>query len=116
MRYWVISPGEQGRLWDDFQQSGVIAIGWDPFDLGDLTAYQSRADIHKAIVDRRPDGESDPINASLCLYQFAHVMKEGDIVVVDGSLAKDGSPTGNARSVTLNGKRLFAASSQGVTP
>ena len=43
-------------------------------------------------------------------------MKEGDTVVVEGSLAKDGSPTGNARTVTLNGKRLFAASSQGVTP
>jgi len=43
-------------------------------------------------------------------------MKEGDVVVVEGSLAKDGSPTGNARTVTLNGKRLFAASSQGVTP
>ena len=43
-------------------------------------------------------------------------MKEGDVVVVEGSLAKDGSPTGNARTVMLNGKRLFAASSQGVTP
>ena len=42
-------------------------------------------------------------------------MKIGDVVSVEGSLAKDGSPTGNARSVTLEstGKRLFAASSQG---
>jgi hypothetical protein len=39
-------------------------------------------------------------------------MKIGDEVTVEGSLAKDGSPTGNARSVTLDGKRLFAASSQ----
>ena len=43
-------------------------------------------------------------------------MKIGDIVTVEGSLAKDGSPTGNARTVMLNGKRLFAASSQGNTP
>ncbi len=43
-------------------------------------------------------------------------MKIGDVVVVEGSLAKDGSPTGNARTVTLNGKRMFAASSQGATP
>ena len=43
-------------------------------------------------------------------------MKIGDIVTVEGSLAKDGSPTGNARTVMLNGKRMFAASSQGVTP
>ena len=45
-----------------------------------------------------------------------NTMKAGDVVSVEGSLAKDGSPTGNARSVTMNGKRLFAASSQGTTP
>jgi hypothetical protein len=43
-------------------------------------------------------------------------MKIGDVVSVEGSLAKDGSPTGNARSVMMNGKRMFAASSQGTTP
>jgi len=45
-------------------------------------------------------------------------MKVGERVTVEGSLAKDGSPTGNARTVILEstGKRLFAASSQGTTP
>ena len=44
-----------------------------------------------------------------------NTMKIGDLVTVEGSLAKDGSPTGNARAVLLTstGKRLFAASSQG---
>jgi hypothetical protein len=46
-----------------------------------------------------------------------NTMKIGDEVTVEGSLAKDGSPTGNARSVmTKDGKRLFAASSQGTNP
>jgi hypothetical protein len=47
-----------------------------------------------------------------------NTMKVGDKVSVEGSLAKDGSPTGNARAVVLTatGKRLFAASSQGTTP
>jgi hypothetical protein len=47
-----------------------------------------------------------------------NTMKIGDKVTVEGSLAKDGSPTGNARTVVLaeSGKRLFAGSSQGVTP
>jgi hypothetical protein len=46
-----------------------------------------------------------------------NTMKVGDKVTVEGSLAKDGSPTGNARSVTMTstGQRLFAASSQGTT-
>jgi len=45
-------------------------------------------------------------------------LKVGDMVTVDGSMAKDGSPTGNANSVVLvaTGKRLFAGSSQGTTP
>jgi hypothetical protein len=45
-------------------------------------------------------------------------MKIGDVVMVEGSRAKDGSNHANARSVTLasTGKKLFAASSQGTTP
>lgn len=43
-------------------------------------------------------------------------LKIGDMVEVEGSMAKDGSPTGNARSVVMNGKRLFAGSSQTSTP
>ena len=45
-------------------------------------------------------------------------LKVGDVVTVEGSKAKDGTPTGNARTVVLaaSGKRLFAGSSQGNTP
>ncbi len=40
-------------------------------------------------------------------------MKIGDTVTVTGWRAKDGSPKGNARSVTLStGRKLFAGSSQ----
>ena len=43
-----------------------------------------------------------------------NTLKIGDVVSVEGSLARDGSPYGNARAVVLasTGKRLFAASSQ----
>ena len=38
----------------------------------------------------------------------------GDMLTIDGTLAKDGSNTVNSRSVTLsNGKRLLAGSSEG---
>ena len=41
-------------------------------------------------------------------------LKAGDQVTVEGSLAKDGSKSANARSVVLaNGKRVFAGSSGG---
>jgi hypothetical protein len=47
-----------------------------------------------------------------------HTLKPGDKVTVEGSMARDGSPIGNARTVVLasTGQRLFAASSQNVTP
>jgi uncharacterized protein DUF6152 len=47
-----------------------------------------------------------------------NTLKIGDQVTVEGSLARDGTPYGNARSVVLTttGKRLFANSSQGETP
>jgi hypothetical protein len=45
-------------------------------------------------------------------------LKIGDQVTVEGTKARDGSNTGNARTVilTATGQRLFAGSSQGVTP
>ena len=44
-------------------------------------------------------------------------VSKGDTVTIDGSLAKNGSPTINAsRITTADGKRLFAGSSQGNEP
>jgi hypothetical protein len=44
-------------------------------------------------------------------------LKQGDVVTVLGSRARDGSTNSNARSVTTaDGKRLFAGSSQEATP
>jgi len=45
-------------------------------------------------------------------------MKIGDLVIVEGTRAKDGAPHGNARSVTMasTGKKLGAGSSEGQTP
>jgi hypothetical protein len=47
-----------------------------------------------------------------------NTLKVGDAVTVEGSLARDGTPYGNARTVVMNstGKRLFAASSQTENP
>jgi hypothetical protein len=45
-------------------------------------------------------------------------LKIGDAITVDGSRARDGSLTVNARSMILmsTGQRLFAGSSQGTNP
>jgi len=43
-------------------------------------------------------------------------MKAGDVVTVEGSLARDGSKLANAKAVLLGGKKMFAGSSQATTP
>ena len=47
-----------------------------------------------------------------------NLLKVGTAVTFEGSRARDGSNTANARSVTLNatGQKLLGASSQGKTP
>jgi hypothetical protein len=47
-----------------------------------------------------------------------NTMKIGDVVIVEGTLAKDGTNQANARSVTLasTGKKLGAASSESTNP
>ena len=44
-------------------------------------------------------------------------LKQGDQVTIEGTRAKDGSNTCNARTVKLaDGRRMFAGSSEGVAP
>jgi hypothetical protein len=44
-------------------------------------------------------------------------LKDGDVVTILGSRARDGSTNSNARSVTTaDGKRMFAGSSENATP
>jgi hypothetical protein len=45
-----------------------------------------------------------------------NTLQVGDQVKVEGTLARNGTPLANARNVFKNGKKMGAASSEGVTP
>lgn len=78
-RYWAIALGEGGRLWNECQQKGIIAIGWD--DLGDLRKYPDQQAIADKLLSKRgPDG-ARPINDSLACFEFAKIMAPGDYVI-----------------------------------
>ena len=83
-RVWVISPGEKGRLWQDFVKEGIIAIGWD--EMGDLSEFENREDLEDAYKGAYPDKGGNNFNDYLCLWQFANVMKKGEIVYAKGGL------------------------------
>jgi 5-methylcytosine-specific restriction protein B len=76
--YWLISPGQNRRLWTIFIENKICAIGWDY--LGDLKQYKSKNDIKKAIQNFE-NTVSDRPHASLACWQFANKMQEGDIVI-----------------------------------
>jgi 5-methylcytosine-specific restriction protein B len=76
-RFWLIAPGEQARLWEDFKQNKIIAIGCD--ELGDLTQYSDKETIRKKLQE--VDGEDNSkMHDTLACWEFSQVMKPGDYV------------------------------------
>ena len=74
---WTIAPGDGARLWPEFRNYGIAAIGWD--DLGDFSEYDSRESIHAALIAN--GAGPNPYNSSLAVWQFAHKMKIGDFLI-----------------------------------
>ena len=91
---WVIAPGEGARLWAEFLDTGVAAIGWDY--LGDLAEYDSRQAVHDALIANGA-GEN-PLMQSLAAWEFVHEVGIGDIVLAKrgrSAILGWGTVTGN---------------------
>ena len=74
---WVIAPGEGARLWPEFLEAGVAAIGWD--GLGDLADYESREAIHATLI--ASGAGKNPTMQSLAAWEFFHEVAVGDILL-----------------------------------
>lgn len=74
--YWLYSPGKQASEWEEFSESGIMAIGWDELD--DLATYPTREAIRQALD---PDDNGGSMkNAVLAVWQFQNEIAVGDIV------------------------------------
>ena len=82
-RVWLCALGKECSEWEDFKKNEQICIGWD--ELGDLSKYQSKEAVSAQILSLRGDNGKKPNNDTKACWEFAHVMKPGDVV-----LAKDG--------------------------
>jgi hypothetical protein len=60
--------------------------------------------------------EMGNVTALIRLGWSRDAIKVGDVITVDGFLARDGSNLANAKTVLLNGRKMFAGSSQGTPP
>ena len=77
-RIWLMAPGEGAELWDSFQRKGEASIGWD--NAGDLAKLPALKDCTEKINALYQDGKNHS-NIGRCLWEFAHKMQPGDIVV-----------------------------------
>ena len=80
-RYWIYSPGEQARYWEEFYNEGIFGINDTGGHLGDLTQYTSKTDIKEALQKINNDNKSY-MNDSLAFWQFANDISIGDVVFV----------------------------------
>ena len=79
IRYWIYSPGQGASKWEKFYENGVMGIGESK--IGDLTNYNSKEEIKKAMKENYGPGLSYDQRGHIC-WQFANEMKPGDIVFV----------------------------------
>ncbi len=77
-RVWLIALGSNADQWEASYKQGVIGIGWQT---GDLRGFPTPEAIRAKIRSDRGD-DTEPMNAGLACWQFAHEMRPGDIVYV----------------------------------
>lgn len=79
VNYWVVSPGENSRLWDNFLVGNMIALGWDY--LGDMKNYDSKEAVERKMTEQRADGVR-PTNDTKAVWDFYHEIQTGDTIYV----------------------------------
>ncbi|MBE5795345.1 MAG: AAA family ATPase [Clostridiales bacterium] len=77
MRYWMYTPGYGAEMWDMFYVEGIMGIAREY--IGDLSVYETRADMQKALQAKGEKGRSYK-HASLETWQFVHDIKPGDVI------------------------------------
>lgn len=77
-QYWLYAPGENAHLWDEFYQQGIMALGWD--EIGDLSNFQSRDEIKKALLEAY-GGKGSKKNDVSANDDFINKIKIGDVII-----------------------------------
>lgn len=83
-QYWLFAPGESAHKWDEFYNQGIMAIGWD--ELGDLNSYEDKASINEKLLEVY-GGNPNKMNDSAANFEFTHVLKKGDVVIVKSGVS-----------------------------
>lgn len=85
VHYWLYAPGEKASKWDEFYKKGIMGLGWD--EISDLREFDSRDEIKAKLKEIHGEASAE-INSSLALWEFANLMKPGDIIFVKKGMFK----------------------------
>ena len=98
IHYWLYSPGDNAKIWDECYENGIMAIGWDR--IGDLSVFQSKEEMKQKMKELM-NPELSWKMAAHATWQFANEMKPGDII-----FAKKGMHTIIGRGVVTSDYRF----------
>ena len=77
--YWAVGAGEGGKYWQEWQNQGVMSIGWEK--LGDLQQYSTNEQVRQALKQHY-GGDTTHDNNTLACWQFCREIKPGDYIIV----------------------------------
>ncbi len=83
-RYWAYAPGHGADHWEEFYGAGILAIGWD--EAGDLSQYADKEALRQKLQELWPS--SSEVHQARACWDFAKVMKVGDIVFAKKGMKK----------------------------
>ena len=76
-QYWMYSPGDGARAWEECSEKNIMVLGWD--ELGDFSLYPDKESLRAAIQETY-GGEGSHKNDVLAVWQFRNELKAGDVV------------------------------------
>ena len=79
VHYWIFTLTENLSIWNEFYNSGIMAMGWG--SIGSLKDFKSQ-DTMKVKMKTLFDDKLSYKNTSHALWQFVNEMKVNDMVVV----------------------------------
>lgn len=77
---WKIAPGQRARLWEECRAGSFICVGWD--EVGDLTQYESDADLREELTAHRPDGDGQHLRLARQLLTYRD-LEAGDVIIAN---------------------------------
>ena len=84
-KYWMYAPGENASKWPRCKEQGIVCIGWD--DMGDLSQINTLSECRDGLKDVYENPDSSYMNDGLAIWEFSHIMQNGDIIYAKRGLS-----------------------------